>query len=75
MSTRTTRDEAAALVRAIDSASTPRAPFRKLHDLLTKLGDTPGTQVALLRLCEAEKKYLEAIEDAKYVLEIGRVGG
>lgn len=68
------REEAAALVRSIDHASTPRAPFRKLRDLLPKLGELAGTQVTLLRLCEAEKKYLEAIEDAKYVLEIGVVG-
>lgn len=63
------REEAAALVRSIDHASTPRAPFRKLRDLLPKLGDFPGTQVTLARLCDAEQVYLKALEDAVYILK------
>lgn len=70
MSTRTQREAAAALVRAIDSADTPRALFRKLRVLLQRWEAAPGTQVTLLRLVEAEAKYREALEDAKYLLEI-----
>jgi hypothetical protein len=70
VSSRTQREKAVALVRAIDSADTPRALYRKLRALLPDLGAIPGTQVTLLRLCTAEEKYREALADAKFILEI-----
>lgn len=75
-----TREKTQNLVRAIDHAGTPHAPFRGLKDLLKSwqppafVGDKStighGTCAVLERLIKARDAYEAAIKDAKMILDI-----